>query len=93
MRSVRVSVDGIQWNLPYSTITAVDVVDFHRAVGRLTLRDALKPGAPLDIDVIAAFAWIALRRETPSLTFEQVAAEITFDAVGGIELIEDGDDG
>lgn len=89
MHTIAVTVDGHRTALPFAGVTAVDVRDYARAVGR-PLRDALRVRADLDIDEVAGVVWLAMRRENPQLSYEAVAAQITLDAVAALEIIEEG---
>lgn len=88
MTSLRVTVDGRPWHLPFAGITAMDVADFNRTIRRVTFRRALNDPRTHDLDVVAGFLWLAIRRESPT-TFEEVAQAITLDSLIVIERVEE----
>lgn len=80
--TLRIVVDGIKWELDLNDLSALDARDF-RAVTGTRLFDAAR--AP-DLDHVAAFIWLQRRRTERSLTFDQVARDVT---LGGVDAPED----
>lgn len=88
---IRVTViDGPSVTLRYDEITGRDVADVNQALGRPAAFAAIvNDPSTHDLDVAAALLWLGWRRTQPRLTFQQVAATLTFDSACAIELIPD----
>lgn len=74
---VRVTVDGEQYDIDFSDLSAIDSKDFRKAVG-IPLASVLTERQDADIDVIAGLVWLARRKKEPRLSYEEVAESINF---------------
>ena len=91
---IRVTVvEGPSVLLRFDEVTAGDVADVNRVLGRAAaFAGVVRDPATHDLDVAAALLWIGFRRGQPRLTFQQVADTLPFDAAVGIILLADVDD-
>ena len=88
--AIRVTVDNQVQVISYNQITGQDVADFNAALGRAAaFSTAVNDPSSHDLDVVAGFMWLALRKSSPKLGFAQVAAAISYDALCVVELIPD----
>lgn len=85
---IRASVDGVDYDLDFSDLTAIDAKDFRREVGT-PLASVLTGGVDADIDVIAGLVWLARRKHQPSLTYTEVAQSISFTSDLDVNPVEE----
>lgn len=83
MTVLRVTVDDQPFTVSYSDVTADQVREWNRLVGRVTLQQALRDPSTHDLDVVAAFVWLTMPAGTPP---EPIFRSLTLDAVCVIEL-------
>lgn len=82
-----ITVDGTQYKVKLSQLTAIDAKDFRAAVG-VSLAQAIAGGSG-DLDVIAGLVWLARRKIERGLPYAKVAAALTYDS--DIDLTEPDD--
>lgn len=73
----------LEWNdetlvLRQSEITGIDSRDFRAELGFGITGMFQADGKYLDVDSVAGMIWIIKRRKTPRLTYEDIAAKVTF---------------
>jgi hypothetical protein len=84
---ITVSVDGVKYSLFPQELSARDTTDVRRATG-MSFRFLMEAaGKDPDLDVVAAVVWLARRQAGESVTFDEVANAIGYDA--NIENVTD----
>lgn len=85
---VRATVDGVDYDLDFSDLNAIDAKDFRREVG-IPIASVLTGGVDADLDVIAGLVWLARRKNEPSLTYTAVAESISFTSDLDLNAVEE----
>jgi hypothetical protein len=90
---IEITVDNETYVVRQDEVTALDASQLRRATGYSFsgLMQAAQTDA--DIDVIAAFVWLARRQRGEKITFEKVAASITFNSEVELEENDAADTG
>ena len=87
---VRVTVGDDTYDIDFGALTAPDAKEFRKAVG-IPLAAVLSGAQDGDIDVIAGLVWLARRKDEPALTYEQVAATISYLTTIDFEQVTEAD--
>lgn len=85
---IRVSVDGVEYDLDFSELNGIDAKDFRREVG-LPLAAVVNDVEAADLDVFAGLVWLARRKTEPGLTYTQVAESISFTSDLDVNTVEE----
>lgn len=73
-----ITVDGKEYKVKLSQLTAIDAKDFRASVG-VSLAQAIAGGSG-DLDVIAGLVWLARRKIERGLPYAKVAASLTYES-------------
>lgn len=87
---VRITVDGMNYDLDMGDINAIDAKDFRREVG-ITLASSMTDSVDVDLDVIAGLVWLARRKTERGLTYNDVASMLSFNSDIDFSDVEDGE--
>lgn len=81
LSTVTLRMGGIEATVPLRTLSGVDWRDMKRATG-LHQFEILEGNALGDFDCQAALMWVAIRREEPTVTYNDVLAAFSYDSAG-----------
>lgn len=73
-----ISIDGKEYRLRPSQLTAIDAKDFRNVTGQ-KLIDVVRRG-PTELDEAAGLVWLVRRKREPGLPFEAVAIAMNYDS-------------
>lgn len=74
---IALSIDGEDHTWRMGDFTAIDARDYRFAVGSRLVEAFISP----DLDAVAGLLWLAKRRTDPTVSYDDVAGGLSYDAV------------